>query len=164
SGCTTRWGSTPRRTPGAGRTRGARCSRATPPGCTPPSPARSTCRCARPGRRPTSSSRTPTSNGRTCGPGTPTRNGCGETNPRVRNPAGPSSPVVEAAEDPMTLTLQDIDWRVPLPEIPAELPVAIVATPSYEERLHAVRTLHDRFALGDTVELDLSDGIAHASQ
>jgi hypothetical protein len=60
--------------------------------------------------------------------------------------------------------LSDLDWRVPLPDIPDELPVATVATPSYEERLHAVRVLHERFRLGDTVELDLPDGIAHASE
>lgn len=63
----------------------------------------------------------------------------------------------------MRLTPHDFEWRVAPPEIPGELPVAIVATPSYEERLHAVRTLHDRFALGETIEVDLPDGIAHAS-
>ncbi|MFL6140908.1 MAG: hypothetical protein ACJ72N_03420 [Labedaea sp.] len=56
----------------------------------------------------------------------------------------------------------DIEFRVPLPDMPAELPLATLATPSYEERLHAVRTLHERFELGDTVELDLPDGVAHA--
>jgi len=63
----------------------------------------------------------------------------------------------------MSLSLSDIDWRVALPDVPAELPVATVATPSYEERLHAVRILHERFALGDTVEVDLPEGVAHAS-
>jgi hypothetical protein len=63
----------------------------------------------------------------------------------------------------MTLTTQDIEWRATPPDIPAELPVAIVATPSYEERLHAVGTLHDRFELGETLEVDLLDGVAHAS-
>lgn len=64
----------------------------------------------------------------------------------------------------MTLSLRDVEWRLKLPEIPAELPVATLATPSYEERLHAVRTLHDRFTLADTVELDLPDGVAHAGR
>jgi len=64
----------------------------------------------------------------------------------------------------MSLSPQDIEWRLELPDIPSKLPVAILATPSYEERLHAVRTLHDRFRLGDTVELDLPDGVAHASR
>ncbi len=63
----------------------------------------------------------------------------------------------------MSLTMDDIEWRVTPPDIPDRLPVAIVATPSYEERLHAVRTLHDRFELGDTLEIDLTDGVAHAS-
>lgn len=58
----------------------------------------------------------------------------------------------------------DIDWRVELPDIPDKLPVAILATPAYEERLHAVRTLHERFRLGDTIELDLPTGVAHASK
>jgi hypothetical protein len=62
----------------------------------------------------------------------------------------------------MSLSPRDIDWRVELPEIPDKLPVAILATPAYEERLHAIRTLHDRFRLGDTIELDLPTGIAHA--
>jgi hypothetical protein len=64
----------------------------------------------------------------------------------------------------MNLSLHDIDWRVDLPAIPDKLPVAILATPSYEERLHAVHTLHDRFRLGDTIELDLPDGVAHAGR
>ncbi len=64
----------------------------------------------------------------------------------------------------MSLSSHDIDWRTPPPDIPGELPVAIVATPSYEERLHAVRTLHDHFGLGDTIEIDLPDGVAHASR
>ncbi|HET9140924.1 hypothetical protein [Actinophytocola sp.] len=63
----------------------------------------------------------------------------------------------------MSLSLSDIDWRVAVPDVPAELPVATVATPSYEERLHAVRTLHERFTLGATVEIDLPEGVAHAS-
>jgi hypothetical protein len=64
----------------------------------------------------------------------------------------------------MSLSIGDVDWRVPLPELPAELPVATLATPSYEERLHAVHTLRERFRLGDTVEIDLPDGVAHASR
>jgi hypothetical protein len=64
----------------------------------------------------------------------------------------------------MGLSLAEVDWRVPLPDIPEELPAATVATPSYEERLHAVRTLHERFRLGTTVELDLADGVAHAGE
>lgn len=64
----------------------------------------------------------------------------------------------------MILSLRDFEWRVDLPDIPGKLPVAILATPAYEERLHAVRTLHDRFQLGNTIELDLPDGIAHASK
>ena len=64
----------------------------------------------------------------------------------------------------MTLSLDSFEWRVPPPEIADELPVATLATPSYEERLHAVRTLHERFRLGETIELDLPDGIAHASR
>jgi hypothetical protein len=61
------------------------------------------------------------------------------------------------------MDLHDIEWRVSPPDVPGELPVALVATPSYEERLHAVRTLHDRFELGETIEVDLPDGVAHAS-
>jgi hypothetical protein len=64
----------------------------------------------------------------------------------------------------MSLSLHDIEWRVEPPAIPDKLPVAILATPSYEERLHAVRTLHERFRLGETIELDLPDGVAHASR
>lgn len=64
----------------------------------------------------------------------------------------------------MSLSMQDITWRVEPPDIPDKLPVAVLATPAYEERLHAVRTLHERFRLGDTIELDLPTGIAHASQ
>jgi hypothetical protein len=64
----------------------------------------------------------------------------------------------------MSLSVRDVDWRAPLPEVPAELPVATLATPSYEERLHAVHTLHERFQLGGTVEIDLPDGVAHASR
>lgn len=64
----------------------------------------------------------------------------------------------------MSLSMQDVSWRVEPPDIPDKLPVAILATPAYEERLHAVRTLHERFRLGDTIELDLPNGIAHASQ
>jgi hypothetical protein len=64
----------------------------------------------------------------------------------------------------MNLSLADIDWQVALPEVPDELPLATLATPSYEERLHAVRTLHERFELGETVEMDLPDGVAHASR
>ncbi len=63
----------------------------------------------------------------------------------------------------MSLSMQDITWRVEPPDIPDKLPVAILATPAYEERLHAVLTLHDRFRLGETIELDLPTGIAHAS-
>ena len=58
----------------------------------------------------------------------------------------------------------DIEWRVESPDIPDKLPLAILATPAYEERLHAVRTLHERFGLGDTIELDLPTGVAHASK
>jgi hypothetical protein len=64
----------------------------------------------------------------------------------------------------MSLTLNDIEWRTELPDIPDKLPMAILATPSYEERLHAIRTLHERFRLGDTIELDLPFGIAHAGE
>jgi hypothetical protein len=64
----------------------------------------------------------------------------------------------------MTFSFRDVEWRVTVPDIPDELPVATVATPSYEERLHAVRTLHDRFGLTGTVELDLPHGVAHASR
>ena len=64
----------------------------------------------------------------------------------------------------MSLSLRDVEWRLEPPDIPDKLPVAILATPSYEERLHAVRTLHDRFRLGDTLELDLPDGVAHAGR
>lgn len=64
----------------------------------------------------------------------------------------------------MALSVSDVEWRLKLPEIPAELPVATLATPSYEERLYAVRTLHDRFELADTVELDLPDGVMHATR
>jgi hypothetical protein len=64
----------------------------------------------------------------------------------------------------MRLSLHDIEWRVEPPDIPDKLPVAILATPSYEERLHAVRTLHERFRLGNTIELDLPDGVAHAGR
>jgi hypothetical protein len=64
----------------------------------------------------------------------------------------------------MSLSVEGIDWRVAPPEIPDELPVATLATPSYEERLHAVRTLHERFTLGETIELDLPEGVAHAGR
>lgn len=62
----------------------------------------------------------------------------------------------------MSLSLNDIQWSTELPDVPDKLPVAILATPSYEERLHAIRTLHERFRLGNTTELDLPFGIAHA--